>query len=546
MDGAIRGLTRRVLATSAFAALTVTAALPLLALPAHASEAAAAGGKLTLTNLAFAQQSVDASGGGSVVDLNWEVKDSSAAATSVSGDVKIRMAGPQSGTFVGLTYDVPFSLAGFTPGLTSSGTAQDSSYSFAFTVPQYSFASTARWDVTQVIVQDDQGQRLNLSGNDLNRYSGSLTATELVDSTAPTYDSLGFPVAIGPSRPYVYNGGSGGSSSYGFNADDAQSGFWKGVLTLAGPGGQTLSASFSDVFSIDNQYGTCGAGIVFDDTSAQCQPAVTIPASAAPGTWTVSKLQLWDNAGNHATYRNLNVLPITVTSNSIIKASGFAASPTQVNNWVQTQTVQVSMNVTGAQGGVSAVYVDFTAGSPCTQQATTPTLNPDGTYSVPVSMFSIANSCTVDGIAIVDGNGDVSVYGAEYGEPDLGIELTRLPDTTPPVANGASLSPTSLTQSPNSQFVDLTVEVSDAIAPVTQMGETIFDSSGHIVGGGSGGVVSTLTGPVVTSVPVPAGLPPGTYTVAFDLTDAGGLTSFYGYPNTQPVPGGPLTFTITP
>jgi hypothetical protein len=39
--------------------------------------------------------------------------------------------------------------------------------------------------VIQVITRDDQGQRLNIAGNDLNRYSGVLTATELVDSTAP-------------------------------------------------------------------------------------------------------------------------------------------------------------------------------------------------------------------------------------------------------------------------------------------------------------------------------------------------------------------------
>jgi hypothetical protein len=67
-----------------------------------------------------------------------------------------------------------------------------------------------------------------------------------------------------------------------------------------------------------------------------------------------------------------------------------------------------------------------------------------------------------------------------------------------------------------------------------------------ITGGGFGGVPATLNGPVVFSVPTPVGMPPGTYTVAFQLTDAGGLTSSYGYPNTPPVPGGPLVFTVTP
>jgi hypothetical protein len=37
---------------------------------------------------------------------------------------------------------------------------------------------------------------------------------------------------------------------------------------------------------------------------------------------------------------------------------------------------------------------------------------------------------------------------------------------------------------------------------------------------------------------------PGTYTVAFTLTDAGGLYTHYGYPNTDPPPDGPLTFVV--
>ena len=536
------GLATRILALAALVIVPYAAA----AWPAAASQVAAGGGKLSLTSLAFAQPDVDASGGGAVVDLSWTVKDSSSLATAISGDLKIRLAGAERGTYVGQTYDVPFSLPGSTPGVTSSGTAQASSYSYGFTVPQYSFASTAHWVVIRVTVKDDKGETLNLSGNDLNRYSGVLTATELTDSTPPTYDSLAFPVQIGPSRPYVYDGSSGGSSSYTLNGDDAQSGFWKGVLTLLGPGGATLKASFSYAYSALNQIGSCGTATAFDDSSAACQIAVTIPAGAAAGTWTVSKLELWDNAGNHATYGNLNALPVVVTSDSVVRASGFAASPDPVDNWTQTQTVQISMSVSGARGGVSSIYVDFAAGSPCSAQSATPSVNQDGTYSVPVSMFQIAQSCTVAGIAVLDGAGDVSVYGTEYGEPDLGIQLTRVPDTTPPTATGASLSATSLPQSSNSQFIGLTVDVADAVAPVNEISETVFSSSGSAVGGGFGGVKATLNGPVTTSVSLPGGLPPGTYTVAFQLTDAGELTSSYGYPNTPPVPGGPLQFTITP
>jgi hypothetical protein len=200
------------------------------------------------------------------------------------------------------------------------------------------------------------------------------------------------------------------------------------VITLAGPGGKTVSSSFQDLFSVADGFGMCGAGTVFDDTSAQCQPSVTLPAGTPPGTWTLSKLVLWDNAGNRATYANLNALPVTVTSDSVIQASAFSANPTQVNNWVSTATAQVSMKVTGAVGGAATIYVDFTAGSPCRQGSASRAQNPDGSYSVDISMFSIANSCSVAGIAVLDGAGDLSVYGAEYGLPDLGINLTRVPD----------------------------------------------------------------------------------------------------------------------
>ncbi len=530
----------RILAAAALAAVPIAAAWP------SAAAEAATTGRLSLTRLSFAQATVDASGGGAAVTLNWTLKDSSAQATSVSGDLKIQLAGQESGTYVGQTYDVPFGLPGYSAGVTASGTAQDSSYSYSFAVPQYAYAPTAQWVVTQVTAQDSQGETLDLAGAALNRFSGVLTAAELVDSTPPTYDSLAFPLVIGPSRPYVYDGGTtAGSSSYSLNGDDAQSGFWKGKLILLGPGGDTLSATFEYAFSPSDQVGYCGSALAFDDTSAACQVAVTIPAGTPAGTWTISKLILWDNAGNRAVYSGLNALPVTVTADSVVQASGFTATPNPVDNWTQTQTVQISMTVSGAIGGVSTIYVDFTAGSPCSQSSTTPTVNADGTLSVPAAMFSIAGSCTVAGIAVLDGAGNLAVYGTEYGAPDPGITLTRLPDTSPPAAVSASLSPTSLPASSNSQFIGLTVDVSCAIAPVDEISETIFDSSGNVVGGGGGGVTATLDGSVTASVPIPAGLAPGTYTVAFQLTDEGGLTSFYGYPDSPPVPGGPLQFTIT-
>ena len=98
----------------------------------------------------------------------------------------------------------------------------------------------------------------------------------------------------------------------------------------------------------------------------------------------------------------------------------------------------LQLRVLGARPGRRLVRrpLDVTsrrpAGGAILQQPATPTANPNGTYSVPISMLSIATSCTVAGLVVLDGAGNVAVYGTEYGEPDLGIKLTRVPDTTPP------------------------------------------------------------------------------------------------------------------
>src|SRR5581483_8037884 len=132
----------------------------------------------------FTPTRVDASAGHAVATLNWTVTDSNPAAAFVSGNVYIRMAGSQPGTFIGRTYQVIYALDGapFGEATTVSGTAQESSYSYDFPVPQYANATTARWVVTRVTAHDDKGETLNLSGDGLGRFPRTVTATELADS----------------------------------------------------------------------------------------------------------------------------------------------------------------------------------------------------------------------------------------------------------------------------------------------------------------------------------------------------------------------------
>jgi hypothetical protein len=511
-------------------------------------DAAQPAGKLALKALSFAQTSVDASAGGAVATLNWTVTDSNPNATSVSGNVYIRMAGREPGTYTGQTFQVMYALGGapFGQATTVSGTAQESSYSFDFVVPQYAGATTAKWVVTKVTAQDDQGETLSLSGGRLDRFARTVTATELVDSTPPTFDpnSLSFDPAD-PQHPFAYVNGRNATVTYDFNVQDPQSGIWKGSLRLQGPRGQSVTSRFA--YTVVDQQQSCGLVSGGDDHDLFCAVPVTIPAGSAAGTWTVSQLTVTDNAANTATYRNLNAAPIVVTSDKVIRASGFAATPNPVNNWTQFVHVSVSMKVSGAQQGVTAIYVDPAGGFGCEGFGSTPTVNPDGTVSGPVLMFSGTASCPIAGIAVVDGAGNVALYGPEYGAPDPGVTITRIPDTTPPVATSASLSqasvPSSATGSAN---IELTVNVAAAVAPVDEISVTLYDAAGNVAGTSFGGTGPVLNGPVTSPLPLSFGMAPGVYTVGFTITDAGRLSKSYGMPGAPPVPGGPVQLTVTP
>jgi hypothetical protein len=536
----------------ASAALITTGAAATPAWAQTAARGTAVPGSLALTALSFSQSSVDATSGNATVTLNWTVTDSNPAATDVAGEVDIRLGGPQPFTYVGVTYPAPFDLTG---SLTSqvqgnpSGTVGSASFSYTFSVPQYASASTADWVVANVTLQDDQGDNLTLGGSQLARFrAAALTAAELVDSTGPTYDLLQF--ASGSQRPFVYDNGVSGSVTYTLELLDPQSGFWQGSLTLQGPGGEKERGTFGQVFDQFNQIFTCGGNDNFDLTDSFCNVTVTIPAGAAAGTWTVSTIHLTDNAGNTATYRNLGALPITVTQNEVVTATGFSANPGQVNDWQNVAPSTLSFSVSGAVGGVSAVYVD--AGSPdgstCAFQAGGAAVSGD---AVSVPLFVLPRTefidppvhCSITGVAIVDGQGDVAVYGSEYAAPSPGVTITQVPDT-PPGLSSVSLSPASVPQSTSAQTVVLKFTTGNNLAAVNLIIATLYDSSGNQVGGAffDGFLDSNTSNAAQLSII--AGLPPGVYTVGLTMIDYGNLVTKYG-PGGQAMPGGPLQLMVT-
>src|SRR3984957_346222 len=507
-----------------------------------------AGRELAYASINFAQNHVDASGGHAAVTLTWQLTDSNPDASFVAGEIDIRMAGDTPGTFIGRTYQIQYDISGSLDGtVTATGTAQNSSYSYAFPVPQYANAKQAQWVVTKATALDDQGDTLSLSGTALDALSATLKAKELADTTPPTYQGLSITPVNGGLHPYVYDNGVAGSMGYSLEPQDQQSGFWKGTIRLKGPGGQTLHAAFAFTSS-ENQGESCGNLGGGDDFDTSCGIEMTIPAGTAAGTWVVSRITLVNNAGISKTYGNLNAAPIVVTGDTGLSATGFTASPNPVNNWVNVlNPVQITMTVTGAQQGISAIYVDAANAAPCQQFDTTPTVNPDGTVSVPIDDFRGTAVCQIGGIAIVDGAGNVALYGSEYNAPDPGVTIMRVPDTTAPTATSASLTPTSLpaSQTFDNQFT-LTLQVVAPIAPVNQFSIYAFASPGKGVVDQSGGVSSTPTGQFQNFFNLSEFLPAGTYTVGFTLTDEGGLSTSYGTPGGQPMPGGPLQFIVTP
>jgi hypothetical protein len=168
-----------------------------------------------------------------------------------------------------------------------------------------------------------------------------------------------------------------------------------------------------------------------------------------------------------------------------------------------------------------------------------------------VRTFSFSQGCAVTGVAIVDGAANVAVYGTRYHAPDPGLAIHRMPDTTPPVATGATLSQTSIPLSQLSQTsVQLVVQANIQTAPINGLAVYIYDATGNIISQSFGGTGQAADGSVTQYLSLPwwGGMGPGDYVVGFQLTDTGGLSSYYGIlgnPQSQPVPGGPLVLTVT-
>jgi len=255
-----------------------------------------------------------------------------------------------------------------------------------------------------------------------------------------------------------------------------------------------------------------------------------------------------DNAGQTKTFTGLDEQPFTVTSNSTLSASGFKATPNLVNSWWQNTPFRISMKVSGAQDGVAAIR--FSAFGSCAAQSTTPTHEPDGSYSVPALMYQSgdgsASGCALNAVVIADGAGDMAVYGDQFGAPDPGLKVTGVLNAVAPTVTSAALNVTTVKSSrTGQQSVYATVHVTQGTAPVDESDSHVYDSTGKEIYGGGGGADVGPDGTMMVDMPLPYGLAPGTYTLGFSVVSRGRLRTSYGEPGGTPVPGGPLALTVT-
>ncbi|MEW1865208.1 hypothetical protein AB0399_33325 [Streptomyces sp. NPDC088194] len=508
----------------------------------------ATGSELSLKAMDFASSTVDASGGGAAVTLDWTVTDSSPAAAQNGGTIVIRQRGTAPDTYVGQSYTVDFlqENSGYGGADFVSGDAAEAHYRYTFAVPRYAGTTTAVWAVSTVsLFEDSQQARQVLVGSELDGYGASVTATEQVATDTPSYQSLTFRSGVSQLTPALYDADGTTFASFDLNVQDGQSGFSNGTATLTGPGARTLTGSFAYQTYDEQDYGECQ----HQTEDADCTFSVHFPAGYPTGRWSVTAVSLTNNAGQTQNFTGLDEQPFTVTANDPLSASGFTATPNPVNSWWGPAPFTISLHVSGARDGVTSIEPIWD-GAPCTAGSATPTSEGNGVYSVQATMDRSTNgqasTCSFGGYVIADGAGDLAVYGDLFGAPDPGLLVKGVPDTVGPTVTSASLSKTSV---PSSQLRQVSVEViahvTQGTAPADESTCYVYDSTGRVVGSSSGGASVGSDGTMLIDVDT-WNLTTGTYTVSFEVTDEGWLsTPEFGKPGGTPPPGGPLTLTVT-
>ncbi|OMI41114.1 hypothetical protein [Streptomyces sparsogenes] len=524
------------------AAIGVGLALALT--PITGTAAAQETGTMAVTDMDFTPSEVDATPGGQTVTLRWTMTDTTPDTDGMSARVYMHRQGATAGTYLGVPLVGTYDVGSYGQDITvvPGSTPQEATYEWTLAVPQHAAGTSVTWAVTRLEAWDNQGTSLDWDATKLGAFHNTFEAKTLADEQGPTYDDL---AVNHEQEPYVYVGEDSSSMTYDLDVHDPQAGISGGTLTVTGPDGQHLTGSFAIEWTWYAGYEGCGSIDWGQTYAGSCRVSVTFPAHAASGTWTVSQVKLTDNAGNTSTYNNLSAAPVHVTSNDVLSADGFTATPNPVDTWHGARTIKVGFQPHGNQGEVASAVVNTNSANGCRQTSTTATTAADGTVSVKYDVPRGVFTCHITGVIITDNAGNVALYGSEFGAPETGLTITSAPDTVLPEIDQATLSPTTIPATDHFTDIHLTVNVSGTTAGVNSHDLYLIDSSGQWIPAVSGGNSVTFSGPLTLSFSLPSNVAPGTYTIALRLSDQARKSSSFGFPNGTPMPDGPVTLTVT-
>lgn len=501
-------------------------------------------GTMAVTEMAFTPAAVDAAPGGETVTLRWTMTDTTPETEGMSARVHLHRQGATAGTNLGVPLVGTYDVGSFGQDITlvPGSTSQRATYEWTLAVPQHAAGTSVTWAVTRLEAWNTRGTSLDWDADRLGRFHNTFEAQTLADTQGPTYDGL---TVTNGRQPYVYVGEKASNMTYELDVRDSQAGVSGGTLTLTGPDGQHLTGSFAIEWTWYAGYQGCGYIDWGQTYAGSCPVSVTFPAHAASGTWAVTQVELTDNAGNTSTYDDLSAAPVHVTSNDVLSADGFTATPNPVDTWHGARTIEVGFRPHGDRGGVASAVVDTDSVNGCRQTSTAVTTAADGTVSVDYDVPRRAFTCRITGMIITDNAGNVALYGSQFGAPETGLTITSAPVTVLPEIDQATLSPATIPATEHSEDIRLTVNVSGTTAGINGYAAYLIDSSGQEIPVVTGGAPLTFSGPLPISFSLPYDVAPGTYSIALRLSDQARESSFFGFPDGTPFPGGPVTLTVT-
>jgi hypothetical protein len=251
------------------------------------AQPAAAATSLKISAVSAAAEHVDTTAGPVVVPLSWTVTGIDPTAYEISGSYTFRQY--VGTTAVGPAVVVPYDVSRSFP---------DASYVVhaSIELPRFGSAAEASWRFVKLTARDTMGHEAALGAAAIGVRIG---VTQLVDAAAPVLDGVDLPPWQSAD---IVDTGSGATVEFFLTVTDLQAGIWKGRVVLGGPGGARATGTFA--VASDGRHLTCGSGSLIDDVydHVPCSVTVDVPAGAPPGTWSVVRVGLTDNANNTRRY----------------------------------------------------------------------------------------------------------------------------------------------------------------------------------------------------------------------------------------------------